>query len=122
VVPRVLVVHERPDGEDVEWHVAPDGQTAVDLLARERFDSVVLDLALPPLDGWYVLAAIGPQADRPRVIARLRDRADVERARRLGADLCVLAGTHLHARAFQSPWRQHPKTNCPRPTTSGVPA
>jgi hypothetical protein len=40
----------------------------------------------------------------------------------LGADLCVVAGTQLNARAFQAPWKQHRKTSSPRPTTSGVPA
>jgi CheY-like chemotaxis protein len=123
VVPRVLVVHDRPDDAgEVEWEVAPDGETALDLLAREPFDAVVCDLGLPPLDGWCVLAAVGPRPERPRLIARVADRSDIERARHLGADLCVLAGTQLNARAFQSTWKQHRKTNSPRPTTSGVPA
>jgi CheY-like chemotaxis protein len=125
VAPRVLVVHDRPDDADadsfgVEWEVAPDGQAALDLLARERFDAVVCDLSLPPLDGWCVLAALGPQAARPRLIVRVGERAEIERAKFLGADLCVLAGTQLNARAFQPSWQRHPKTNFPQPTTSGA--
>ena len=120
MVPRVLVVHERPERADVEWEVAPDGETALDLLARERFDAVVCDLALPPLDGWYVLAALGPRADRPRLIVQVGDRADIPRAQHLGADLCVLAGTQLNVRAFQPTWKRHRKTNFPQPTKSGV--
>ena len=125
MVPRVLVVNDRPDDSDpdsyrVDWEVVPDGPAALDLLGRERFDAVVCDLSLPPLDGWCVLAALGPQAERPRVIARVGARGDIERARFLGADLCVLAGTQLNARAFEPSWKRHPKTNSPQPTTSGV--
>ena len=120
MVPRVLVVHDRPADADVEWEVAPDGQAALDRFAHESFDAVVCDLSLPPLDGWLVLAALGVQADRPRLIARVGDRGDIERAQYLGADLCVLAGTQLNARAFHPTWKRHPKTNFPQPTTSGV--
>jgi hypothetical protein len=88
----------------------------------------MLDLSLPPLDGWYVLAALGhiPLADRPRVVAMVAARPDIERARMLGADLCVAAGTAVHARALSSPnkerpWRRSPASSCPRPTTSGAP-
>src|SRR5437763_16635179 len=116
MVPRVLVVQTAHDLEEVEQVVAPDGEAALGLLQRQWFDAVVLDLALAPLDGWCVLAALGTWDSRPRIIATVADRADIARARSLGADLCVLAGTSLHARALQAACRRHPETTSPAAT------
>ncbi len=129
MVARVLVVVGGSVPDDVERAVAPDGDAALALLDREPFDTVLVDLALPPLDGWYVLAALGgrPPAHRPRIVAAVRSRAEIPRARALGADLCVSAGTNLHARALERSTkeitcRQPPATSFPAPTTSGVSA
>jgi CheY-like chemotaxis protein len=136
VVPRVLVVQQGPDvGDfdvekaDVETVRATDGDDALALAAREPFDAVLLDLRLPPLDGWCVLAALGtwPDAYRPRIITMVGDRGEILRARSLGADLCVTAGTNLHARALLRSTKERPcpqprATSFPRPTTNGVPA
>jgi DNA-binding response OmpR family regulator len=119
---RVLVVQRRFDVDGVEQEVAPDGEAAFALLGREAFDAVWLDLSLAPLDGWFLLAAIGSWARRPRLIARLGAHDDVERAQALGADICVLAGTSLNARALEAACRQPRANNFPSPTTSGVPA
>ena len=127
MVPRVLTVQRGLDTEDVEPVIAGDGEAALALLRRERFDAVVVDLGLAPLDGWCVLAAVGSRRERPRLVAIVADRADVARARLLGADSCVAAGTRLHARALV---RSTKETTCPRPletnfprmTTSGVSA
>ena len=48
------------------------------------------------------------------------DRSHVARAHKLGADLCVLAGTAVHARALQPAWRRHHAINSRRPTTTGA--
>jgi CheY-like chemotaxis protein len=122
VIPRVLAIQTAIDVDDVEQAVALDGPDALDRLIREDFDTVVIDLALPPLDGWMSLAEIGTWPRRPRVIAIVPDRADLLRARALGADLCVLAGTTLHARALAPAWQTTTSTSFRRPTTSGVPA
>jgi CheY-like chemotaxis protein len=140
-VPRVLMVqrdlcNDCPDLEDVEPAIAADGETALSWLRRERFDAVLLDLRLEPLDGWCVLAAVGswPERDgaKPRLLAVVGDRGDIDRALFLGADLCVLAGTQLHARALtrstpamrsvreEKECPQPTRTSCPRPTMSGV--
>src|SRR5258708_4586412 len=107
MVPRVLMVRrdvelelDGPDFDEVEPAIAPDGEAALAMLRREHFDAVLVDLALAPLDGWCVLAAVGSRAVRPRLVAIVADRADITRARILGADLCVAAGTQLHARAL----------------------
>ena len=87
-MPRVLVVQRDLDVEGVERAVAPDGETALGLLSHDDFDALVVDLSLPPLDGWCVLAAAGRRADRPRVIAAYgADARDGARARCLGADV-----------------------------------
>ena len=145
MVPRVLMVQrdlyfDGPDLEDIEPAIADDGETALSWLRCEHFDAVLLDLRLEPLDGWCVLAAVGssPQGPggKPRVIAVVGDRGDIDRALALGADLCVMAGTQLHARALQRSTPamrpemrlgreerecpQPPRTSSPRPTMSGV--
>lgn len=142
MVPRVLTVEGdvSPEGADfgrprfegpqidaVEAVVAPDGETAVDLLKRERFDAVVIDLALEPLDGWYLLAAVGNWSERPRVVAIVSDWSEIARARSLGADLCVAAGTPIHARALvrstkEIAWPRPLMTDFPTTTKVGVSA
>jgi CheY-like chemotaxis protein len=122
VVPRVLAIQAKVDVEDVEQAVAADGPDALSYLDREPFDAVVIDLALPPLDGWMTLAELGFRPQRPRVIAKVADRADIARALALGADLCVLAGTTIHARALAPAWQTSTRTSFRSPTKSGVPA
>ena len=117
---RVLAVQRALDVDDVEWAVAPDGETACSWAERDVFDTVVIDLSLPILDGWLVLATLGSVPGRPRLIALVADRRDVARAHKLGADLCLLAGTALHARALQPAWRRHHAINSRRPTTTGA--
>ncbi len=131
MVPRVLVVDpagnfegpdqgpdQGPDICDLEPAFAGDGEMALALLRREHFDSVLVDLRLPPLDSWCVLAAVGSWFERPRLVAIVGDRADIARARVLGADLCVAAGTQLHARALV---RSTKETTCPRPLMINFP-
>jgi DNA-binding response OmpR family regulator len=122
VVPRVLAIQAAIDVDGVELAVAADGPGALASLDREPFDAVVIDLALAPLDGWMTLAELGSRSDRPRVIAKVADRADIPRALVLGADLCVVAGTTIHARALAPTWQTSTRTSFPSPTKSGVPA
>jgi DNA-binding NarL/FixJ family response regulator len=115
VVPRVLVIgDESIDG--VEVIRATHAPETLD----DPFDVVIVDLSLPPLDGWLALATLGARARRPRLIARIPDRADAPRAYRLGADLCVLAGTTVHARALYTACQRHHEINSRRLTPSGV--
>ncbi len=128
-MPRVLMVEPALSGRDladVEVAVAPDGHAALERLRRERFDAVVCDLGLEPLDGWCVLAAAGGWRERPRLVALVADAGEAGRARRLGADLCVAAGTKLHARALlgstkeKTIWRRPHSTSSRRPTRPGA--
>ena len=62
---RVLVVEDDPDGQEVvsrilrhhkiENDLAPDGETAVEMLEKTTYTALVVDLALPNIDGWQLL-------------------------------------------------------------------
>jgi len=100
VVARAVVVQSRPElaralcealaAHSIEALVAADAADAARMVDTIEPDVVLLDLTLPPLDGWCVLAALGrtpPGADRrPEIIVRVADHRQAERALRLGAD------------------------------------
>ena len=127
MVPRVLTVQNGPEVEDAEAVIATDGDAALTLLRREPFDAVIVDLRLEPIDSWCVLAAVGSWAERPRLVAIVGARTDIGRALILGADLCVAAGTPLHARALSrstaaiAVTENVKETECPRPPTTSFP-
>ena len=129
MVPRVLMVQSGPELEDAEPVVAADGEAALELLRHERFDAVIVDLGLEPLDGWCVLATVGNWVERPRLVAIVSDDEHIGRALVLGADLCVPPGTPFDARALTPATSENPEeTQCPQslpptfpqPTTSGA--
>ncbi len=66
---------------------AADGRIAVDLHQTLKPDLVLLDVAMPRLDGWGVLAEIRRGGDTPVVMATALDK-DIDRlqALRVGAD------------------------------------
>ncbi|MDK4717620.1 response regulator [Rhizobium sp. CNPSo 4039] len=66
---------------------AADGRIAVDLHQTLKPDLVLLDVAMPRLDGWGVLAEIRRRGDTPVVMATALDK-DIDRlqALRVGAD------------------------------------
>ena len=47
---------------------AANGQEALDVIAADRPDLVVLDMMMPVLDGWGVLAALDPAQAPPIVV------------------------------------------------------
>ncbi len=96
--PRVLVVDDEPDvlltmrlileAEGFTASLAADGETALRRIADEHPDVVLLDLMMPVLDGWFVLAELSQRVRRPYVVvcsAKTGD-ADRTRAQDLGAD------------------------------------
>jgi DNA-binding response OmpR family regulator len=100
VVARAVVVQSRPElaralcdalaAHSIEALSAADSSEASQLVATCEPDIVLVDLTLPPLDGWCVLAALGRTAPgvehRPEIIVRVADHRQAERALRLGAD------------------------------------
>jgi DNA-binding response OmpR family regulator len=126
--PQVLIVEDEPDvllilrlnleAAGLDTSLAADGVTALRRIERERPDLVVLDLMLPVLDGWSVLAEIRSRGDMPPVIvcSAKRGPRDVARAEELGAvafvtkpfDLSVIVGTVTDL-LVQSGW--HPQVD-----------
>ena len=47
---------------------AGDGQAALDVLAAEDVDLMLLDIMMPVLDGWEVLRRLGPDPVPPTVV------------------------------------------------------
>lgn len=98
MVSRVLVVQAREAlahatgrhlaAAGLEPAFASDGDDAVRRLVVDPPAVCVLDLTLPVLDGWYVLAAVGMRPKRPALVVYCRP-ADAARALALGADACV---------------------------------
>ncbi len=95
---RVLIVDDEPDillmlrvnleADGFETALAADGETALQRVAEDRFDLMLLDVMMPVMDGWGVLDALPTVAHPPRVIvvsAKSSDR-DVTRAIESGAD------------------------------------
>ena len=94
---RVLIVDDEPDvlltlrvileAAGFEPSLAADGETALRRIDEQPLDVVLLDIMMPVLDGWFVLAELQGRALRPQVIvcsAKTAD-ADRERALNLGA-------------------------------------
>jgi two-component system, OmpR family, alkaline phosphatase synthesis response regulator PhoP len=77
---RVLIVEDEADlawveqfnleTEGYEVRVAPEGRTALDVLESFEPDVMVLDVMLPHVDGWGVLARTRemPEERRPKII------------------------------------------------------
>lgn len=100
--PLILIVEDEPDiltllriviemnGYDTA--LAADGTTALERLDAERPDLILLDLMLPVLDGWSVLAEIRSRPEPPPVIicSAARSSRDVQVAEQRGA-VAVLA-------------------------------
>jgi phosphoserine phosphatase RsbU/P len=58
---------------------APDGQNALDLIAEQSFDLVMLDIMMPGLSGWEVLERIRASRSRlelPVIMATAKDGSD----------------------------------------------
>jgi two-component system, OmpR family, KDP operon response regulator KdpE len=68
---RALSINLRARGFDVD--VAPDGEQALDLAARNHPDVVVLDLGLPGIDGVDVIRGLRGWSQVPVVVLSVRD-------------------------------------------------
>ncbi len=96
--PKILIVDDEPDvlltlrmileAEGFDAALAADGETALRRIDDEQPDVVLLDIMMPVLDGWFVLAELAGRHRHPRVIvcSAKSSPVDVDRARELGAD------------------------------------
>jgi DNA-binding response OmpR family regulator len=94
---RALVVDDDPDirglvrrlleGADFEVYDEPNGRAALRVFHEVRPDVVVLDVAMPELDGWQTLERIRDLSDVPVLMLTAKDaEADRVRGLRSGAD------------------------------------
>lgn len=77
---------------------AYDGEEALALLAKEKYDLVLLDLMMPKIDGFSVLTQMKTQGIKVPVIitSNLGQEEDIKRAKSLGAlDYYVKSDTAL---------------------------
>jgi CheY-like chemotaxis protein len=68
--------------------VAGDGREALAKIATHPPDLILLDIMMPVMDGWEVLARLGQVPDHPPVIL-LSAHPDVRRATGAGAVACL---------------------------------
>lgn len=100
--PMVLIVDDEPDvlltlrvmleASGFEPALAADGETALRRIDAEHPAVVLLDIMMPVLDGWFVLAELAGRSKRPKVIVCSAKSADADKARadELGADAYVV--------------------------------
>ena len=98
--PRILVVEDDDDNRGIVVKIltgegyltleATDGRGALVLARREHPDLIIMDLAMPDLDGWETsrrLKADPKSADIPIIaLTAFAMRGDEERARKAGCD------------------------------------
>ena len=94
---RVLIVDDEPNivislefllkREGFAMSVARDGEAALEAIRSERPDLVVLDVMMPKLDGYAVLAAVraDPELAGTRVLMLTAKGRETDMARGLGA-------------------------------------
>ena len=78
--------------------ITHNGQEALDLLEKETFDLILLDLVMPIMDGFKVLAALKEKNNTIPVVvtSNLNQDEDIIRAKSLGAkDFIVKSNTPL---------------------------
>jgi two-component system KDP operon response regulator KdpE len=59
-----------------EVRTAPNGETALEILAHDNVDLIVLDLGLPGIDGHEVIRRIRGWSDVPIIVLSVRDSQD----------------------------------------------
>jgi len=63
-----FLVKEQLSAEGFDVVVAEDGRAAMESMAAQEFDVVLLDILMPGMDGFSVLKEIRNRPKRPRVI------------------------------------------------------
>ncbi len=67
--------------------IASDGQKAIDILQKQEFSVVLLDLSMPWFDGFHVLEELKSKNFKTPIVimSNLAGRDDIQRAKSLGA-------------------------------------
>lgn len=75
------------NGSGFEAKVAFNGKEALELLKKEKFDLVILDLIMPEMDGFETLVEIKKRGIKTKVIvsSNLSQEEDFKKSKQLGA-------------------------------------
>jgi len=88
-----------------EVGVAKNGEEALDKLKEKKPDLVILDIVLPRLDGWEVLARIkeNPELKDLKVVAlsNLGQKEEVEKGVKMGATKYLIKAHHTPAEVVE---------------------
>lgn len=86
--PMVLALELKLKNAGFKIKTASNGEDALEILSKEKFDLVLLDLVLPEKNGFAVLAEMRGRGDETSVIvlSNLGQKEDIERVEKLGAD------------------------------------
>jgi len=86
IIARVMKL--KLEKEDFEVESVFDGEEALNVLKKKKFDFVILDIVIPKIDGWKVLENIKKKKNKTLVIifTELRQTVDQEKAKKLKAD------------------------------------
>lgn len=92
---KILIVEdEKPMAKVLELKLAKEGftvkvvfngQEALTELEKEFYDLLLLDLLMPSIDGWEVLAKIQAKKMKVMVLSNLSQQEDVAKAKAMGA-------------------------------------
>lgn len=96
--PLVHALELKLAAQGFEVHTAEDGASALEFLEKETVDLILLDLVMPKLDGFAVLAALQKRGNTiPVVVAsNLGQEQDVKRAKEFGVkDYFIKSNTSL---------------------------
>jgi DNA-binding response OmpR family regulator len=66
--------------------VVYNGKDALEVIEREKFDMVLLDILMPEVDGWEVLKRLTAQKTRTIIITNLNSEDDRQKGKTLGAE------------------------------------
>ncbi len=85
VIANAMALKLKTSGFEVK--IASNGQEALDILSKEKFDLLLLDLIMPQLDGFGVLEALKKKKNKMPVVvtSNLGQEEDKEHATKLGA-------------------------------------
>ena len=117
--PAVRAALERALRSSYDVRLAPDGQTALDAIAERPVDAVVLDVAMPGIDGLEVCRRLRGAGDRtPVLMLTARDAVD-DRVAGLdaGADDYLVKPFALRRAAGAAARAAAPRRRRRRPTT-----
>ena len=96
--PIAQALYNKLKSEGFEPKLAHNGQEALDLLTQEKVDLILLDLMMPVVDGFGVMAKLKENNDQTPIIvlSNLGQESDIQKAMEMGAkNFYVKADTPL---------------------------